>query len=394
MTAAEKILIADQDSSVRHAMSQILTTAGYATETAQTGTSALVSIESGSIDLVILDPMLPGPSGLDVCHSLRASRHTADLPVLFVGSRSDVASYNAAMEAGGNDYLTKPLHRGELLLRVRSLLHLHRIQRELAQSNALLTTQRDALMRLQSQKDDLLEIIVHDLKNPLAAIASNARFMSDLATADEDTRQCSREITMASQNMLRMVHNVLDLTRDENARLSVHPTRISLAVIVERACALMAYRADERRIMLAQTIQTGDPHLLADEDLLRRLLENLLDNAIRYSRTRSTVCLDVEDDAEDGWIALRIADAGPGIPHGAEHTIFEKYAQLDRPTDRAQQRFGRGLGLPFAKRVVEAHGGTIAVHNIDPHGACFTVRLPRTAALPPIEKRPATAEGA
>lgn len=384
MTATEKILIADQDGSVRHAMSQILTAAGYITETAETGSSALFSIESGSIDLVILDPMLSGSSGLDVCHAIRQSRLTSDLPVLFVSSRSDVATYTAAIKAGGNDFLTKPLHRGELLLRVRSLLQLHRMQKELALSNALLTKQRDALVRLQAQKDDLLEIIVHDLKNPLAAIASNARFMSDNTEANEEIRQCSRDVSIAAQNMLRMVHNVLDLTRDENARLSIHPVRINLVALAERTCALMAYRAEERRITLSTRLDTSDPNLEADEDLLRRLIENLLDNAIRYSRTKTFVHLTVCDDAEDGWIVLSIADSGPGVPSGSEARIFEKYAQLDRSTDRAQQRFGRGLGLPFVKRVVEAHGGTVAVSNIEPNGACFKVRLPRTPLLPPI----------
>ncbi len=379
MAGSEKILIADQDGSTRHAMSQILNAAGYTTETAETGANALFRIESGAIDLLILDPLLSNPSGLDVCHAVRQSRMNSDLPVLFVSSRADAATYTAAIESGGNDFLSKPVHRGELLLRVRSLLQLHRMQKELAQSNALLVKQRDALVRLQEQKDDLLEVIVHDLKNPLAAIASNARFMSDTSEAEE-IRECARDVSLAAQNMLRMVHNVLDLTRDENAHLSLHPTRVDLTALAQRTCALMANRAEERRIQFETRLALENPIVIADEDLLRRLIENLLDNAVRYSRPAMPVQLTLEDDSNDR-VALSVTDSGPGIPPGSEKLIFEKYAQLDRSTDRAQQRFGRGLGLPFVKRVVDAHGGSVEVANVEPQGACFKVRLPRTPRL-------------
>ncbi|MFM2421020.1 MAG: hypothetical protein RL385_5743 [Pseudomonadota bacterium] len=113
-----------------------------------------------------------------------------------------------------------------------------------------------------------------------------------------------------------------------------------------------------------------------DPDLIRRVLENLLDNALRYTPSRSTVQLGV-GVGEQGELMLSVADGGPGIPEAERERVFEKYAQLDRADDRAQQRFGRGIGLTFVKMAVEAHGGRIWVEDRAVRGACFQIRLPK-----------------
>lgn len=326
------------------------------------------------VDLVILDFILGGTSCLSLCEAIRGLTFGADLPILIVSAASDSGVQRAAIEAGADDFLTKPVHRGELLLRIRSLLQFRKMKQELAASNELLHQQHDAILRVQRQKDELIEVIVHDLKNPLAAIAANAGFLTMARDMSEDMRDCSNSIASAAENMLRMVHNMLDVSRAEDATLSLRLEEVDVASLVQQTCTLMSRRAEERRVGLTIEVSEKRLPLLADNDLLRRVLENLLDNALRYTSAGGHIT--VRAAQRDGELALSIADQGPGIPAEHRERIFEKYAQLDRETDHAQKRFGRGIGLAFVKLAVQSHQGRIWVEENQPVGSRFEIRLP------------------
>jgi two-component system sensor histidine kinase/response regulator len=375
MQAREKILVVDQDPDTSRAIVTVLTTAGFDAVAIPNGPEALMFAEGSGVDLVVVDIMLDGRAGLNLCEALRRTESTADVPVLFISAAGDNKAQRIAIEAGGDDFLSKPIHRGELLLRIRSLLQFRRMQRELARKNELLMEQRDALLRLQQQKEELTEIVVHDLKNPLAAIASNAAYLTLATEMNEDVRDCSNAISRAAENMLRMVHNLLDVSRAEDAGLSLQLDQLDLVAMAGRATELMSRRAEERRITLVAV--AGQPQLLiqADNDLLRRVLENLLDNAIRYTPSGGRV--EVRVRALEDQAQIEVADGGPGIPEEERARIFEKYAQLERKVDKAQQRFGRGIGLAFVKMVVDAHRGQISVLDNAPRGACFQIALPK-----------------
>jgi two-component system sensor histidine kinase/response regulator len=373
--ASERVLVVDQDPNTRRAIVTVLISAGFDAVEAETTQMALARAEAGGFDLVVLDLMLEGRAGPAVCEALRRAELTKDVPVLFISAAGDHAAQRIAIEAGGDDFLSKPIHRGELLLRIRSLLQFRRMQRELARSNELLTEQRDALIRLQRQKEELTEIVVHDLKNPLAAIASNAAYLTMATEMNEDVRDCSSAISRAAENMLRMVHNLLDVSRAEEAGLNLQIEPIELVNMAKIVASLMSRRAEERRITLAAVCEVPELWMGGDNDVLRRVFENLLDNAIRYTPSGGRVELRVADD--DPFVRLVVADGGPGVPEDQRARIFEKYAQLERKIDKAQQRFGRGIGLAFVKMAVDAHHGQIAVVDNQPRGSCFELRLPK-----------------
>jgi two-component system sensor histidine kinase/response regulator len=374
MPSREKILVVDQDPNTSRAILTVLTSAGFDALEARDPQSAQEIAEAG-VDLVVLDLMLDGRGGLALCEGLRRAEATKDVPVLFISAAGDSQAQRIAIEAGGDDFLSKPIHRGELLLRIRSLLQFRRMQRELANKNQLLMEQRDALLRLQRQKEELTEIVVHDLKNPLAAIAANAAYLSMAKEMNDDTRDCSSGIARAADNMLRMVHDILDVSRAEEAGLNLKLEEVDFAAMCERATALMSRRAEERRVSLVAETGTGEMRLLADPDLIRRVIENLLDNAIRYTPSGGRVSLAVADLEQA--LCVSVADGGPGIPEQERARIFEKYAQLERKDDKAQKRFGRGIGLSFVKMVVDAHRGQIRVLDNAPRGARFEVVLPK-----------------
>jgi two-component system, sensor histidine kinase and response regulator len=376
MPPREKILVVDQDPSTSRAILIVLSSAGFDAEEAKDMQSAQ-EVALRGVDLVVIDLMLEGRAGVSLCEALRREEATKDVPVLFISAAGDNQAQRAAIEAGGDDFLSKPIHRGELLLRIRSLLQFRRMQRELANKNQLLMEQRDALLRLQRQKEELTEIVVHDLKNPLAAIAANAAFLNMAGEMNEDTRECAGAIARAADNMLRMVHDILDVSRAEEAGLNLKLEQIDLSELAGRAAGLMARRAEERRVSLALENTASGLSLRADPDLMRRVIENLLDNAIRYTPSGGQVALTLADLGQA--LSLSVADGGPGIPEHERARIFEKYAQLERKDDKAQKRFGRGIGLSFVKMVVDAHGGQIRVLDNPPRGARFELIFPKVS---------------
>jgi two-component system, sensor histidine kinase and response regulator len=374
-------LVVDHDSAMRQAIASVLVTQGYRSVQAATEGEARVALaESEPIDLVVLDFILGGKSCVALCEAIRGA-HGSDLPILVLSAMNDNASHRAAVDAGADDFLAKPVHRGELLLRIHSLLQFRRMRRELAASNELLRQQRDAILRVQQQKDELIEVIVHDLKNPLAAIAANAGFLTMAREMNDDVRECSQSIASAADNMLRMVHNVLDVSRAEDAKLALRMARVDLSALVQTTCALMARRSSEKRVSLHAEIAERGLTVDADADLLRRVLENLIDNAARYTAADGRVTVSVFVEGHE--LGVRVADQGPGVPADQRERIFEKYAQLDRTADRAQQSFGRGIGLAFVKLAVQSLGGRIWVEDNEPVGARFELRFPREKTVPP-----------
>ena len=230
------------------------------------------------------------------------------------------------------------------------------------------------LARVQRQKDELAAFLVHDLKNPLTALLPNAQYLAQEPGSD-DARLAARDIADAAQAMHRMVLDLLDVSRAEDGTLVPSPARIDVAQFLDQIAATTARRARDRGCDLVATTLPGLGSIHADPDLVRRILENLVDNSLRHTRSGGSVRLHATAAGDE--VHLRVCDEGPGIPLAHRERIFDKYVQLDHSATRTGSN--RGLGLTFCRLAAVAHGGRIWVEDNLPRGSAFVLSLPRGA---------------
>ena len=369
-TRIQRILVVDDNSSNREVAEGHLVSAGYSVSLAEDGEEGVKKFKEWGPDLVLLDVLMPRVDGFETCRRLKAVPGGRDVPVVFLTALSDLGSHQRAMESGADDFLTKPINRTELLIRVRSLLWVKRLRDELAQGYDLIRSQRDALLQAQRQKEELSALVVHDLKSPLTAILVNVEYLVREAKLEDDDRSAMREVLSAAEAMHRMVMNLLDISRSEDGTLVPKKTEVDLVALVDEVCAVAARRSEQRNLKLTHDVSAKT--LRADKDLLQRLLENLVDNGIKYT-SAGAIHIGAHE-VESGFVEIRVSDEGPGVPEDHREKIFEKYVQLDR--DAGAQSGSRGLGLAFCRLAVEAHGGRIWVEENRPRGSSFCVRLP------------------
>ncbi len=350
---------------------------GYRVVTASDGESAVEIFKEQAPDLVLLDVLMPGIDGFETCRRLRELPRGASVPIVFVTALGDLDTQRVALESGADDFLGKPVQRTELLMRVRSLLRVGKLQAELRESNELLTEQRDALLRAKRQNEELAELIVHDLRNPLASILANLQFTLSSGMLKGEPAEALKDSIHASDALHRMILNLLDVSRSEDGLLRTQPTDLDLLRIAREIRDEARHRSEQDGKTVVVDATDTEVRIRADAALVRRVMENLIDNSLKYTPAGGEIRIELRRTA-DGGATLRVRDQGPGVPEAYRKSVFDKYAQLDRDHAR-RARSSRGLGLAFCRLAVEAHGGRIWIEDNQPTGAVFCVMLPAVA---------------
>ncbi len=367
------ILVVDDIASNRALLQAALEDAGHRVLEAAGGAEALVMFERELPDCVLLDVRMPGLDGFEVCTRMRALPGGAEVPILFVTALRDIDTFDHAILAGGFDFLTKPVRPPELLARVRAALELRRTSAERDELIALLRHQRDDLTRAVLVNERLAAFLVHDLKNPVAGMQLGAEMIQRDQTTSDWSRDIAGRIRTQAGDLLRMILNLLDISKGEEGRLVIERAQTDLPTLFREVAERLAPRAEERRVRLVTACDVGAARV--DPNLFRRVLDNLLDNALRHAPPDSELSLRAlraprETDSA-GDLEVRVADAGRGVPPELRDAIFDRFVQAEGVRSLA----GRGLGLAFSKLVVEAHGGRIWVEDASP-GAVFCTRWP------------------
>ena len=361
-----RILVVDDEPLARRSLRAMLERSYYQVDTAEGGEEALQRLSSCQPDLVLLDIHMPGMDGLEVCRRIRALKNGELLPIIFLTSDENPGIHAQAFQAKGDDFLRKPVLSAELIVRIRSLMRLKRLQAEIQ-------AERDTLLDLQKQREQLFGFIVHDLKNPLSAIQMGLELLGERDDNSPMAQDQLHRLRDTAHYMGRMIQNILDLGRAEQVGLELRRTRISLPLWLPRLLKEVESLARSRDHRLTWDCPAG-LEVEADQEFLQRLLLNFLDNALKFSPAGSHT--QVVARSTDSGVRVEVRDQGPGIPEPMREQIFGRFFRLDE--GGPDLRSGSGLGLAFCRLVAEAHGGRIWVEDNTPKGSVFVLELPRT----------------
>lgn len=359
------LLVVDDSAQNLEVLSTLLTAHGHSVRTACGGLEALRLAHEQPPDLVLLDVHMPDLNGFEVCRSLRAKWDSSTMPVVFLSGANEPENKVKAFQLGAIDFVTKPFHFPEVLARVDVHLELKRRTTQLEASNT-------RLQQIEAARRRFITSLVHDIKNPLTPMLKNTEWLLEQPIGDEEVREVTRDVHVASNHLHRMVLSLLDVARVDEHGLMVTPELIKASRWLDEALTLtrLQLRSQPGRL----TVRCNDGHAFLDPAVMGRVLQNLLDNAIKYTPRQHPISIDCEV-SKLGELTLVVEDRGPGIKPEDRERIFDAWVRLDAQS-APLARTSHGIGLAFCRHAVQSHGGTLTVEEAQPHGARFVLKLP------------------
>jgi two-component system sensor histidine kinase/response regulator len=371
----EVILVADDIPANVELLLDQLHSLGYDTITAVDGPSAVAAAFEQQPDLCILDVSMPAgdlgiddrSTGFEVCRRIKRDPRTSRIPVIFVTALNDTSDRIRGIEAGGDDFLTKPHNRLVLGARVRSLLKLK------AATDALEDSLRK-LRELEKVRDDLMKMIVHDLKTPLTSVLATLEMLSDGDFGQVSTTQKAAigDAEAKSEDLLALIDDILEVARIEEANISLTLAPMAPGALLAELVHEWGHRFQQEGATASVSVADDAPVFTGDKGLVKRVFSNLIQNAVTHSS--HPVHLELSARRAGQGVLFTVSDNGPGIPPEYHDLIFRKFGQVEMP--RSPRTRSSGLGLTFCKLVVERHGGRIWVKSAEGKGSSFYIELP------------------
>ena len=420
LSGPKRLLLVDDSANVLAELGAMLRDDGYDVIAAGTGELALELLAVQPVDAVLLDVQMPGIGGLETCRRIKSAPALRDIPVVLLTAFEGRASMLAGLEAGADDYVVKANGEVELLTaRLRAQLRRKQFEDEArrvhAELLAVLQQRNDALEQLNAElsrassaKTAFLSTMSHELRTPLNAVIGFAQLMRDGAAGPVSDRQAEfcNHIHNAGQHLLSLVNDLLDMAKIEAGRVDLDIEPVDLDELLRDALTIVQERTRLNRIQMDFFGVGGNQRLCVDRRRLRQIIYNLLSNAAKFTPKGGNIRLEARrvtrlrarealpgfpdgrrselPDSEYGeFIQISVTDNGIGIPREGLDKLFQPFNQVRNVLTHKVE--GTGLGLATVARLVQLHGGAVAVSSAPDQGSCFTCWLPwRDPVVPDV----------
>ncbi|TVQ24338.1 MAG: response regulator [Leptolyngbya sp. DLM2.Bin15] len=330
----------------------------YQLHYAASGQEAIALLEICKPDLILLDVMMPEMDGLEVCQYIKSQKQWQAVPIIMVTALSSKADLARCLSAGADDFISKPVNSTELQARVHSMLRIKH--------------QHDELQHLLELREDMVKMIVHDLRNPLSSVILGIDLLKSIDYPPEKQQQRLENIYGSALSLQRLIDDLLQMSLLESGVIRLNYKTVDLSELVQSAIQNFEAIARQKQLTISGQLSNAPQQPASiDSNLIHRTLDNLLSNAIKFSPVKSEIQVTLAPLGDDAF-KIQVIDSGPGVSDTLQDRIFEKY-EVGTLMDHVDQI---GLGLAFCKMVVEAHGGTISVQSAPSAGTVFEVVLP------------------
>lgn len=362
-----KILIVDDVMSNVLLLKVLLTNEKFQIATASNGRQALDQVTKEKPDLVLLDVMMPDMSGFEVSQQLKANPETAEIPIIFLTALNSTADIVKGFQVGGNDFISKPFNKEELIIRVT-----HQIS--LIAAKRIIVAQTEELRKTIIGRDKLYSVIAHDLRSPMGSIKMVLNMLILNLPSDTIGPEMYELLTMANQtteDVFSLLDNLLKWTKSQIGKLKVVYQDIDMVEVTEGVIEIFSMVAELKKI----SIRLETPSKLevyADIDMIKTVIRNLLSNAIKFSNEETEILVTVQE--QEGMVVVSVKDSGCGIDEENQKKLLHTDTHFS--TFGTNNEEGSGLGLLLCQDFVIKNGGRLWFTSAKEEGSTFSFSIP------------------
>jgi signal transduction histidine kinase len=376
MSENATILVIDDEEAIRDSCCQVLSRAGYGTRTAENGNIGLEKITETKPDLVLVDLKMPGMSGMEVLEKI--AEIDASIVCVVITGYATIESAVEAMKRNAYDFLSKPFTPDQLRIVVKRGLE----RRRLAIESERLRREK------QMMRENFVTLVSHQLRSPLASVRQYFGVIREGFAGDvtDKQKQIIEKANKYLDDLMQLINDWLDMSRMDSGRIAEKFEPVALGPVLSEILELAKPLAETGKITLDLQLGHNSLEVRGDRESLKQAITNIVTNAIHYNRQGGTVAISTREQGND--LVVEICDTGIGISQDNLPFIFDEFFRVK--SSETRHVAGSGLGLPIAKRIIEAHNGHIQVYSELGKGTTFSIFLPPVRQL---DHRPFSPDG-
>lgn len=340
---------------------------------ARSGDEALELLLQHDVALALIDVQMPGLNGFELAELMRGNERTRRVPIIFVTAGAHSAERRfQGYEAGAVDFIQKPIEPDILRSKAEIFAELYRQRRMIAEQRDRLEEQTRALQLADTRKNEFIGVLVHELRNPLAALNGGLKLLSRVPDAGK-VEQIRGLMHQQMDHIVRLVDDLLDVSRITQGKINLVKSEFDLQEVVTTALDMTRQFIEERDHSVSISVPEQPCTIAADKVRLTQCVSNLLNNAAKYTPSGGQIKVVLE--CGTNVYRISVADNGLGLTPESSDAIFKMFEQVEEHRDHAHG--GLGIGLALVKQLMELHGGEVSVWSDGPGlGSTFTLELP------------------